>query len=161
MVAGEICSALQGQYAAKRLSSKQNHTVPFLKSGQAPPTEIIDNIALLKNSESKGYDNFATTVIKQYSLEVSSVLADILNLSLTKGVFPDQLKIAKVIPIFKVDDKLKVSNYRPISILSPFSKILENFFYVRLLSFVNQSNILTDSQYGFRKTLTTELASPA
>ena len=55
-------------------------------------------------------------------------------------------------------DKLKVSNYRPISILSFFSKILEKFVYVRLLSFVNQSNILTDSQYGFRKTLTTELA---
>jgi len=82
-------------------------------------------------------------VIKQCSLEVSSVLADIFNLSLTQGVFPDQLKIAKVIPIFKAGDKLKVSNYRPISILSPFSKILEKIFYVRLISFVNQSNILT------------------
>ena len=47
-------------------------------------------------------------MIKQYSLEVSSVLADIFNLSLTQGVFADQLKIAKVIPIFKTGDRLNV-----------------------------------------------------
>src|SRR6218665_2643307 len=86
----------------------QNRITQSLFLNSVTPTEIIDNIALLKNSESKGYDNFATTVIKQCSLEVSSVLADIFNLSLTQGVFSDQLKIAKVIPIFKSGDRLNV-----------------------------------------------------
>ena len=61
------------------------------------------------------------------SVEVSSILSDVFNLSLAQEIFHDQLKIAKVIPIFKSGNKSKVSNYRPISILSPFSKIREFF----------------------------------
>jgi len=72
-------------------------------------------------------------VIKQCSVEVSSILSDVFNLFLAQGIFPDQLKIAKVIAIFKSGDKSKLSNYCPISILSPFSKILENIFYLKLI----------------------------
>src|SRR6218665_303500 len=121
------------------------------------PSEIIDIIALMNNSYSKGYDDISMVVIKQCSVEVSSILSDVFNLSLTQGIFPDRLKIAKVIPIFK-SGKSNVANYRPISLLSPFSKILEKFFYSRLISFVNKNSILADTQYGFRKNLSTEFA---
>ena len=75
-----------------------------------------------------------------------------------QGIFPDPLKIAKIIPVFKSGDKLKVSNYRPISILSPFSKLLEKIVYTRLTTFVQHNDLLADTQYGFRKNLSTELA---
>ena len=72
----------------------------------------------MKNSYSKGYDDIAIRVIKHSANELSSILAEISNQSLEQGVFPDQLKISKVVPIFKAGDKTKVSNYRPISLLS-------------------------------------------
>src|SRR5688572_3196230 len=112
----------------------------------------------MNNSHSRGYDEVSTMVLKQCSLEVSCVLANLFNQSLTQGVFPDPLKLAKLIPIFKTGDKLKISNYRPISILSPFSKLLEKIVYDWLIAFVEQNNLLADTQYGFRKNLSTELA---
>src|SRR6218665_369035 len=136
----------------------KNRTIQSIFLNPVTPSEIIDIIALMNNSYSKGYDDISMMVIKQCSVEVSSILSDVFNLSLAQGILPDQLKIAKVIPIFKSGNKSNVANYRPISLLSPFSKILEKIFYSILISFVNKNSILADSQYGFRKTLSTELA---
>lgn len=78
-------------------------------------------------------------------------LVDICNSSLTLGQFPDDFKIAKIIPIFKKGQKCSIENYRPISILSVFSKILEKVMYNRLVPFLEKYNILSSSQFGFRK----------
>ena len=80
------------------------------------------------------------------------------NLSLNSGIFPDSMKIAKVLPIFKNDDPKCVSNYRPVSLLPQFSKILEKIFNNRLVKYLNKYNIICDSQYGFRQNHSTELA---
>ena len=74
------------------------------------------------------------------------------------GIFPDVLKVTKVIPIHKSGDKSKVNNYRPISVLNSISKILEKLLVSRLLCFLNKYNILYDRQYGFRKNRNTILA---
>ena len=68
------------------------------------------------------------------------------------------MKIAKVVPLFKSGDKSSFNNYRPISLLSQFSKILEKVFDVRLQKFINKCDILSDSQYGFRANHSTSLA---
>ena len=68
------------------------------------------------------------------------------------------LKIAKVIPIHKKDDKTQINNYRPISLLPAISKILEKIVYKRLLSFLTINNIITLSQFGFRKNHSTDFA---
>ena len=73
----------------------------------------------------------------------------------TKGIFPNALKIAKVIPIHKSGSKQAVENYRPISLLSPFSKIVEKIIKTRLVSFLNKNETLYDRQSGFRKKHTT------
>ena len=75
------------------------------------------------------------------------------------GVFPDKLKIAKVVPIFKSGENNQYNNYRPVSLLSQFSKILEKAFYNnRLMKFVKANKIIYDGQYGFRTNYSTELA---
>jgi hypothetical protein len=74
------------------------------------------------------------------------------------GVVPDDLKVAKIIPIYKSDDKRTISNYRPISVLLTFSKILEKLVYNRLLDFFNKHDILSKNQYGFRKNVSTSMA---
>ena len=67
------------------------------------------------------------------------------------------MKIARVIPLFKNGNIDDFTNYRPISLLSQFSKILENIFHNRMMSFIEEKNILYESQYGFRKNMSTSL----
>ena len=80
------------------------------------------------------------------------------NTSLSQGIFPDEMKIARIIPLFKSGDKQNVSNYRPISLLPQFSKILEKIFNNRLMNFLNFNNLLYLRQYGFRKNMSTSMA---
>ena len=87
--------------------------------------EISDIISNLKNSTSMGHDNLPISLLKSCNLELSLILAHLTNESLSSGVFPDTLKIAKVIPVFKSGDNRCITNYRPISVLSNNSKIYE------------------------------------
>ena len=82
----------------------------------------------------------------------------LLNISLEKGICPDKLKIAKVIPIFKTGDVDMFQNYRPILILSGFSKIYEKVMHNRLLEFLNRFEILYSYQFGFLSNHSTNLA---
>ena len=113
--------------------------------------EIIKIIKSLKNTNSTGFDNFSTKFIKLSAPILAPALVKLFNLSIQTGVYPDLLKVAKVIPIFKKGDSTSVNNYRPISILSPINKIFEKIIYSRLLKFINKTNILYKYQYGFRK----------
>ena len=85
-------------------------------------------------------------------------LSHICNQSFIEGVFPDEMKIARVIPLYKSGEKNKYNNYRPVSLLPQFSKILEKLFDNRLDSFIEKDNILSDNQYGFRKNRATSMA---
>ena len=80
------------------------------------------------------------------TLYIAKPLAHIFNLSFSCGIFPDHMKIAKIIPIFKNGQKTEFTNYRPISILSQFSKILEKLFNLRLETILDANKILSDSQ---------------
>ena len=80
------------------------------------------------------------------------------NLSIEKGVFPDDLKIARVTPIYKGEDSRDVSNYRPISVLPCFSKILERIMYNRLYKYLIENNILYSKQFGFQNGHSTDHA---
>ena len=85
-------------------------------------------------------------------------LAHIVNLSISSGIFPEFLKIARVIPVFKSGDRRLMSNYRPVSVLPIFSNVFERVVYNRLISYVDRLNILTENQYGCRKDNSTSLA---
>jgi hypothetical protein len=75
----------------------------------------------------------------------------IFNELINEGVFLDLLKVTKIRPVYKRGNKQEASNYRPISVLSVFSKILEKMVYNRLVSFTSKFKILTENQYGFKK----------
>jgi len=120
--------------------------------------EICNIVCNLKSTASPGYDEISSRVLKSVIGNVSHILSDIFNMSLSSGIFPNRLKIAKVIPLYKSDMKTLVNNYRPISVLPCFSKILERLMYNRLLLYLNQHQILTDKQYGFREKNSTSLA---
>ena len=120
--------------------------------------EILEIVRSLKCSKSSGYDELSVFLLKQIIHFIASPLLHIFNLSLSQGIFPDPLKIAKIIPIYKKDDQSNIANYRPISLLPSISKILEKIAYKRLYSFLNMNNLLIPNQYGFRKNHSTDYA---
>ena len=77
-------------------------------------------------------------------------LTKMISLSLVSGCFPDTLKIAKALPIFKTGDPNKLENYRPISILPAFSKIYDKMVYNFTYKYLTNHNLLYNSQFGFR-----------
>ena len=120
--------------------------------------EIIEIVKDAKTKYSKDHDSIDMSLVKLVIPYIVKPLKHIFNNSLQKGVFPDSMKIARVIPIFKTGDVQEFSNYRPISILPQFSKILEKIFHSRLTSFLNDKRLLYEGQYGFRKKHSTSMA---
>ena len=113
--------------------------------------EIKDIVSNLNNKKSSGYDGITNFLLKNVINEIISPLTYILNKSLTSGKVPLKMKIARVVPIFKKGQKDSVNNYRPISLLTSISKILEKLVYTRTIKFIVNCKILSDSQFGFRK----------
>ena len=95
---------------------------------------------------------------KAVSKHIVKPLTHVYNLSFVTGIAPSELKKAVVTPIFKSNDKESFSNYRPISVLSCFSKILEKLMYKSVVKFLDKHSILSENQYGFRKKRSTNLA---
>ena len=80
------------------------------------------------------------------------------NLSFEQGVFPDELKIAVITPLYKAKDPMFFNNYRPISLLYVFSKIFERLMYNRILNFINRHKLFNNFQFGFRNNHSTFMA---
>jgi hypothetical protein len=112
----------------------------------------------LKNKLSAGIDEIPDYVVKQCIKQLKKPLANIYNASLESGIFPDQLKIAKMIPVYKKGDKKDIQNYRPIALLSVFSKLLEKLVHNRLMAFTEGNGVITEAQHGFRTMKSTETA---
>jgi hypothetical protein len=83
----------------------------------------------------------------------------ICNKALSKGIFPDRLKYSIIKPLYKKGSKLELANYRPVSLLTSFSKFFEKVMHSRLLNHLTKLNILAKEQFGFRPNLTTENAT--
>ena len=108
--------------------------------------------------KSPGFDDIRSSPLCCVFQHIAYPLSYICNLSLTHGVFPETMKTANVIPLFKKDNQMFFNNYRPVSLLCTFSKILEKVMYERLLDFLNEHKILFQYQFGFRKNHSTQLA---
>ena len=113
-------------------------------------SEIEDIIAKLSNYKA---NNISPLLLKLLRQKFSYVLAYLLNSCMLAGVFPNELKITKVIPLYKSGNRNCTSNYRPISILPTISKIFEKLLHKRIYNFSERSNLIYDYhyQFGFRQ----------
>jgi hypothetical protein len=109
-------------------------------------------------TNSYGYDEIPIKILKNSVHYITSPLTYIINRSLVTGIFPDRLKFSEIKPIYKKGDKNLISNYRPISLLTSFSTILEKVIYRRLCKHLVNNNILTNEQFGFRANSSTDKA---
>ena len=114
------------------------------------PYQVTEVVKKLKPKNSSGHDEISTKLVKNTISNIILPLTHIINISLQNGIVPDQLKIAKVIPVYKSSDADQIKNYRPISLLPAFSKIFEKIMYNKIMSFLDSKNILYKHQYCFR-----------
>ena len=112
--------------------------------------EELQNVVLSMKDSSAGWDSIAAHIVKKAFLTIKKPLGHIINISFSTGVFPLELKVARVLPLYKSGEVSLFSNYRPVSVLPAISKVFEKLLYHRLLSFVNTHNILYAFQFGFR-----------
>ena len=120
-------------------------------------TTIIEN---LPAKSSCGYDDISSIFLKQITTSIIKPLTIVINQVLNNGIFPDKLKIAKVVPIFKKGDCALTNNYyRPISLLPVISKVIEKIIYTQLSLYFESNKLFSDSQYGFRPNHSTEQAT--
>ena len=142
----------------KKFESFLSGSYPTLNEFPLTDKELEIAFLSLKSNKSPGFDDIRPDVIKFVFDEIVRPIKYIFNLSLRKGVFPDMLNIARVTPIFKSGKEEFQNNYRPISVLPCFSKILERIMYNRLYSHIIENNILYNKQFGFQKSHSTEHA---
>ena len=113
-------------------------------------TKEVENIISNLNNSKGTY--FAPRILKLISPILSPVLTKLFNCCVKEGYFPKELKIAKVIPLYKNKGSINdISNYRPISMLSVFSKIFEKLIHNEVSNFFDSHNLFSSSQYGFRQ----------
>ena len=151
------CFAKIGETLAGKI--KQNQQVQFKEEENEQkihlePTnlkEITTKIHELKNNAAPGIDK----VIKQDILLLIDIIGPtfvrLTNIILETGQYPEELKSAKIIPIYKKGAHDDINNYRPISLLSTISKVLEKIIKTRLVTFIETTFNFDNKQYGFKK----------
>jgi hypothetical protein len=112
--------------------------------------ELTNIIMSIRGSSAPGWDSIPARLIKDNIDTLIIPLEHIINLSIHSGKFPEALKVAKVIPIHKSDSKSSIANYRPISLLTITSKILEKCVKNQLTNYLEHNHIIDNIQYGFR-----------
>ena len=90
-------------------------------------------------------------LLQQCYTQIITPVTELINQSFETGIYPEILKPAKVIPIYKKGDRSEMTNYRPISLLPVIGKIIEKLYFNRLVSFLDQFKIISNNQFGFRK----------
>ena len=156
-----------GPNLAARIPQAQKHFSSFLpKQNNAgsfvfkpvTPTEIEAEILSIPLNKVYGLYSCPTRILKSANKIISSPLCKPINKSIEIGAYPSKMKHAKVVPVYKGEDKTYPSNYRPISLLSVFNRIFEKTMYRRLMAYLEINGILCDSQYGFKEKHSTEHA---
>ena len=146
----------------RRDDFKQYMGHPSKTSMFLAPTTAFEVQNILKSFRPKtscGIDGIPFKVIRMMPWNCICALAHIFNCSLQSGKYIDQFKLSKVMPLFKKGNAKDVKNYRPISLLPAFSKILEKIMYKRLNHFLDQKNFFYSQQFGFRQNHSTSHAT--
>ena len=115
--------------------------------------ELLKMIDTLNSNKSPGHDNFGPILVKEMASQIIEPLLYIYKLSFSTGVVPDKLKVAKLIPVYKKGEKCSTGNYRPISLLSIFTKLLEKLVHKRLYFFCKRIMFFINTNLASKKLL--------
>ena len=154
-----------GPKLASSIPSSSNDFKDFLNSASTSLDEYLlqdeelnEALNSLKANKSPDFDYISPAIGKRCQENIFNPIKHVFNFSLKQGIFPESLKIARVSPIFKKDEKFLFTNYRPISVPPCFSKLLEKIMYNRLYKYLSGNNYLYEEQFGFQAAHSTEHA---
>ena len=156
-----IGKVLENQLPTSHFNFMDYLGVPQYNSIFVEPVSSVEVVALIDGLQSNKASNdeyLNANILKNCKYSLCIPLTLLYNMSLNTGFVPDVFKTAKVIPLYKKGDNRIVSNYRPISLLSVFDKILEKIVYKRVYGFLQKHHILYKNQFGFRENFSTNLA---
>ena len=122
------------------------------------PKSVFAILSKLKNGKANGMSMIPNKILKSAKDIISESLTDIFNASLESNTFPDDLKVAKVTPIFGNGERNDLQNYRPISVLCTVARVLEKPIYQQVCDYLMENSILNNCQWGFRSSYSTALA---
>ena len=137
----------------------KNKTKSSFRFHEIDENVVEKTLASLSPKNSAGHDGISTKLLKEIGPVIQKSLTITINQCLKAGIFPERLKVAKVIPILKKGDHSLVENYRPISLLPAISKNFERIIHDQLNNYFISENLFYKYQYGFRKKHSTELAA--
>ena len=154
-----------GDKLASKITPRNTNTPDYSSSLNNPrssfflvpttPNEIIDIITTLNDKKATRKNDPEIKFLKYSKIIIAKYLSKIFDLCIIKGIYPESLKVAEVVPIYKNGNENKATNYRPISLLSPINKIFEKLIYNRLISYLDKYDLLSPNQFGFRKNMST------
>lgn len=146
-----------GENMAKKIDNSSNKfkinkdNVPqsfFLKPVEE--NEIVLCIGSLKNKCSPGLDGISTTLLKKFHQYIIAPLKHIINRIFLTGIVPSHFKESVIVPVYKTGEETKINNYRPITLINNIAKIFEKCLKKRLVNYLEQFNLLSHNQFGFR-----------
>ena len=154
-----------GPSLAKNIPSTKKRTIEYITKSidtvfavsPVSDHEILKILGDMKDSAA-GWDELRPNMIKQVKQDIKLSSAHTCNLSFCTGVFPSDLKVANVVHICKANDEMIFSNYRPVSVLPVFSKLIERLMYNRLIQYINENKLLYEYQFGFQRGKSTHMA---
>jgi hypothetical protein len=120
------------------------------------PNQLCEIVKSFESKPSCDLDGISTRLLRHIVVEICNPLAHIFNLSTSTGIFPSKLKTSRTVPIFKAGSTLICDNYRPISLLSTLSKILEKIVCNQLVAHLESNNLIYEHQYGFQHNKSTQ-----
>ena len=139
---------------------KKNHTTTKSFNFRCVSRIFVEReLISLKHRKADGCDNLPPGILKDAAYSLSSPLTHLINLSLSTGLVPNKWKIAKVTPIFKKGNTNDCNNYLQISVLNTCSKILKRAVHKQLIVHLEINDLLSKTQFGYRKNRSTELAT--
>lgn len=144
-----------GRDAVKLLQQSTQRVESDMDVHPTTPSEISKIVQNMQNKKSCGYDDIPISIIKDNLLVLSEPLSIFYNKCILEGIFPEQLKIAKIAPIHKKGVKNDPANYRPISLLPTFGKIFEKVLKNRLSRHLNLNKVINRKQFGYQKNVGT------
>ena len=147
-----------GPQLANQIPKGKKHLKDFLSTPnplsfeflELSESRILNFISKMKSKSSYGADSISNKVLKFIAPTIIQPLKHLINTSLRTGYFPDELKIAKIIPIYKDSDSHKFSNYRPISLINSLSRLIESIVCFQVTGFADACDLFSSHQYGFR-----------
>lgn len=168
-ICNNFCDTFTGEVEVIKLSHKCNKELlnrqDYVKEcnvsfrfKKITPIDVLKVINNMNCNKSPGSDGIRVQELKLIKDKICSVISHFVNLCVSKGVYPDELKKAIIRPIYKQGQHSEYTNYRPIAILNTLNKITEKLIMGQITSFLENNNILSDIQHGFRPNRSTDTA---